>query len=138
MKGSKQCPSCSSAVGPRTKICACGFAFEFKSKLIGQPTVDLPRIIQTKLRNTVQDDVSPDRSMGTITGTVLVPAGACPVPFKGDLQMWVNGIRQHADDHNKVYAPSVYTYWASMQWVDRFSDEGRQMLKDIEELANKQ
>lgn len=132
MKGSKTCPSCQSAVGPRTKLCACGHEFQFKTKEI--PTINLPRLV-TSAELPENDRETQDTPKGMPMGTILVPAGKCPVAFKGSYSVWVSDLKSYAAANHKKYAPSVFTYWAGMELVDKFSDEGRVILKEIEQLA---
>ena len=135
MKGSKSCPQCETSVGPRTKICPqCSFAFEFKSKAVSLPTVALRQ--KEPIQGTPQ---LPDMPKGTGNGgmVILVPTGRCPVKYSGNWEEWVDGLKQHAHSRGVTYTTGVFTYWAAMEdLVDKFTDEGKKTLKQIEMIVN--
>lgn len=126
MKGSKTCPSCNSSCGPRTKICSCGHAFEFKNSI--KPTTV---VLNLEKKETPSPSFNSSEGYG-----IIIPAGKCPASLSKGVEMFVEGIHSHSKERGVKYLPSVYEYWAGTI-VDKFSDEGKEVIRQVKELAIK-
>lgn len=137
MKGSKSCPNCETSVGPRTKTCPkCAFEFIFKNKTNHVPTVALSRI--EHIQKPEHHEPIP-QGTGKGSHLILVPAGRCPVSYHGNWTEWVHKLKEHAKTQGVNYSVGVFTYWAHMEgWADKFTDDGKKQLKQIEELATQE
>ena len=60
-RGKKSCPKCNAFVGPRLKVCACGYEFEFKQKAESRPPVRLPPKIPSKVEPS--EDATPSADL---------------------------------------------------------------------------
>ena len=60
-RGKKSCPQCKVLVGPRLKVCQCGFEFTFKQKVEPRPPVRLPPRVPPKIPPKVEpsDEATP-------------------------------------------------------------------------------
>jgi len=103
-------------MGPRTKVCACGYVFIGSIK-----TESLEINIVPVQKNTDKLEI-------------IIPAGKCPVNLDKGVDIFVDGLYEHSKAKGVRYLPSVYTYWAG-SFVDRFSDEGKSILNQIKNKA---
>lgn len=135
MRGSKVCPKCQKSVGPRLRVCECGHEFAFKIKESVSPST---LKMATSANRTFIGKQSESPVKSSMTNIVLTPAGPVPVKFNGDWTEWVRAVKKYGEESGKLYAPSVYTYWASMYLLDRFSQKGKETLAEIKEIAERE
>lgn len=102
MKGHKECPKCGADNGARATVCvSCNEPF-----FIGESSE--PTFIPV------------------YGNTIYTPAGKCPVPWKGDLHEWIEGVR-HTDEQNHFSATALRYWFRTIVDKETYS----QLAKDI-------
>lgn len=108
-RGKKQCDSCKSFVGVRTKLCSCGFDFAAHKKPIKEKI------------NTITDE---DRNFAIVYGYpsprsyVYCPSGDYKGPKSIDDDGFDNWVECHIIDDGRVMTPTAYRYMLRQCYSD--------------------
>jgi hypothetical protein len=121
-RGRKQCGSCKLFVGVRTRICECGFNFTMGAVAAAKKKTKAPH--------------SSGKTRSFDMGTILTPAGKCPVELKGptynDVHVWISLLKAKIPN----LAISAYCYYVryfydvNTKTHNKICDSIHQMLKE--------
>lgn len=121
-RGRKQCGGCKTFVGVRTRVCECGFNFTMGVVATAKKKVKAPN--------------SSGKTRSFDMGTILTPAGKCPITLNGDsyedVHTWISLLKSKIPN----LAISAYCYYVryfydvNTKIHNKICDSIHQMLKE--------
>lgn len=106
----KTCPACQNQLGPRSKTCPCGHVFiteNIEEKTKSEP-LQQDSVKKITITSVLQEKNPPKRYVSITRGTILAPAGECPIKPKGYKQGWPEG--PATDEVVQNWAMDVFNY----------------------------
>jgi ribosomal protein S14 len=136
-RGRKQCDSCGTYIGVRTKVCVCGHTFTRKK----------PKTVEVRKKRVSRKGAAPEPVEETprektvipagYTTNVIAPAGKCPVKLKGTdketVLDWAAKVRAHGAERGDFYSTYALKYYVRYIY-NVFSDEYKAVAAIIDEL----